>query len=488
MHAPRLLLLLGTVLVAALGFAPSAGAVIQSSNVTLVTKLPEAAGAISGHFTPDGKTFVVTTAKGIHTYDTTDPENPQRAGFLPLPHFENEDVDLGRIGDRDVAIVSLDPSFNLGALGVLYVIDITNRSAPAILSATPTKLPAQVRDPLGFTTAKSTNGHIANCLQGCRYVWTTGDTLGLTVYDLSDPAAPKYVKDIAMPVPKGRAGAPATEPGFTHDVFLDPKGTAWVTGEDGTFGFTTADPVNPQLVYRSDEDIQNTGGGFYGDDGSTPLDFLHHNMMRTSLNVTAKGTKRAKGSRQGSLLAITEEDYNKPTCEGQGSVQTWQISDERNSDGSTKLKLLDTWTTELNELASGTGRSPVTGNCSAHWFDEDAGLLAQGWYDQGVRFVDIRDPRAIKQVGYYATQGTFWAAYFAPTDPKRETVYGLDTAGGIDVLHFDRSSIPTAASKTKAKRIRNAEVRFRNLTGDRRAYVRSEQWGFACPLPSAVTS
>jgi hypothetical protein len=485
MRALRLPLLLGAVLLAALGLAPTAGAVIQSDNVSLVTKLPEAVGAIGGHFTPDGKTFVVTTAKGVHTYDVTDPANPQRAGFLPLPHFENEDVDLGRIGDRDVAIVSMDPSFNLGALGVLYVIDITDPALPTVLSATPTKLPAQIRDPLGFADATSTNGHIANCLQGCRYVWTTGDTLGLTVYDLSDPTAPKFVKNIAMPVPKGRAGAPATEPGFTHDVFLDPSGVAWVTGEDGTFGFTTADPTNPQLKYRSDEDVQNTGGGLVGDDGSSPLDFLHHNMQRTSLNVTGTGTKPAK-TRLGSLLAITEEDYLHPTCEGQGSSQTWRISDELNSDGTIKLKLLDTWTTELNDLSSAEGRAPVTGNCSAHWFDESGGILAQGWYDQGVRFLDVRTPGDIKQVAYYATAGTFWAAYFAPTDSTRQTVYALDTAGGIDVLHLDRSTIPEP-EKTKPRKIDNAQQRFANLTPDGRSYVRSEQWGFACPIPSALT-
>ena len=44
------------------------------------------------------------------------------------------------------------------------------------------------------------------------------------------------------------------------------------------------DPLNPALLYRSDPSIINTGGGLPGDDGSGPLDFLHHNMMRTSIN------------------------------------------------------------------------------------------------------------------------------------------------------------------------------------------------------------
>jgi hypothetical protein len=137
--------------------------------------------------------------------------------------------------------------------------------------------------------------------------------------------------------------------------------------------------------------------------------------------------------------------------------------------------MLDMWTTELNELASATGRSPATGNCSAHWFDEDRGLIAQGWYDQGVRFMDISNPRDIRQVGYYASTGTFWAAYFAPLDPKREIVYALDTAGGIDVLHVDRSgkmptrTVPAAAVRSQLSRTRSVAVT-------------SPRWGFACAI------
>jgi hypothetical protein len=175
-------------------------------------------------------------------------------------------------------------------------------------------------------------------------------------------------------------------------------------------------------------------------------------------------------------MAVTEEDYARPGCEGQGSLQTWQITDERNSDGTVKLKMLDMWTTELNELSTASGRSPATGNCSAHWFDEDHGLLAQGWYDQGVRFMDISNPRDIRQVGYYASTGTFWAAYFAPTDPRREIVYGLDTAGGIDVLRIDRSGrMPTRAVPAAAVRAQ--------LTRTRTVAAKSPKWRFACAIP-----
>jgi len=176
-------------------------------------------------------------------------------------------------------------------------------------------------------------------------------------------------------------------------------------------------------------------------------------------------------------MAVTEEDYARPTCQGQGSLQTWQITDQRNSDGTTKLAMLDQWTTELNELADQTGRSPATVLCSAHWFDESRGLIAQGWYDQGVRFLDVSDPRNIRQVGYWVTDGTFWAAYYAPTDPTGQTVYALDTAGGVDVLHIDRSGTQPAV---------RAPATDEMLAAQRSSdYVADPQWRYACPIASS---
>ena len=266
-------------------------------------------------------------------------------------------------------------------------------------------------------------------------------------------------------------------------MFVDKSGIAWITGEDGTFGYrTSGDPLKPELLFRSDENVTNTGNsgpGVPGDANDQPLDFLHHNSIRTSLTARRKG--KAKIARSGpgqggtgDVMAITEEDYLRPGCDGQGSLQTWQITKGRNSDGTRKLELLDLWTTELNELMSLRGRSPATVNCSAHWFDVDRGLVAQGWYDQGVRFLDISDPRKIRQVGYYATAGSFWAAYFAPSDPKREVVYGIDTAGGIDVLRIDRSrkSMRTVQAPTKGLAKAPAE-----------RYEPSQKYGMVCSLP-----
>jgi hypothetical protein len=156
--------------------------------------------------------------------------------------------------------------------------------------------------------------------------------------------------------------------------------------------------------------------------------------------------------------------------------QPWRITDQRNPGGTIKLELLDPWTTELDELMDGTGRSnplglPTTVNCSAHWFDVSGSLIAQGWYDQGVRFLDVSDPTAIKQVGYYVDQGEFWAAYFAPSDPSHQVVYGLDVAGGIDVLKIDRSGAAAPAVTAPAREIARALTLTPHPT-----------FRFACPL------
>ena len=157
---------------------------------------------------------------------------------------------------------------------------------------------------------------------------------------------------------------------------------------------------------RTDESIKNSGQlGLPGPDpvfgiggeGETPIDLIHHNSLHYS--------KR--------FVAITEEDYNRPTCKGAGSFQTWGIAGKR-------LALLDLFTTELDNLVQGKGWAPVTGLCSAHYFDERDGLVAIGWYEEGTRFLDVRDPAGIRQVGYWVpTKGETWAVLLPADRPDR---------------------------------------------------------------------
>ena len=134
-------------------------------------------------------------------------------------------------------------------------------------------------------------------------------------------------------------------------------------------------------------------------------------------------------------MVVTEEDYSRPTCAGAGSLQTWRINEQPGTDTITNL---DSWEVEVDPAR--------TALCSAHYFDEDAGLLAQGWYEQGTRFLDVTNPGAIRQVGFWIPEkNVTWGAVYHPTD--KETVYALDNVRGIDVLHVERGG-PTPPEVT----------------------------------------
>jgi hypothetical protein len=157
----------------ALAAAAPAQAQLKSPNVGLLGKLPDSAGAIGARFSPDGKTMYVSSATGLQVYDVAQAAAPRKLAQLPLPHFENEDVDVG----RDTVVITNDPSFS--GVGMIYLIDVSDPAAPRLRSTLPTNVPLVGAD-------NTDNGHIANCIQGCDYLYTTGTSEGLAVYDIRD--------------------------------------------------------------------------------------------------------------------------------------------------------------------------------------------------------------------------------------------------------------------------------------------------------------
>jgi hypothetical protein len=249
------------------------------------------------------------------------------------------------------------------------------------------------------------------------------------------------------------------------------------------------------MVMRIDENNKNSGQlGFPGPDpvfgiggkGETPIDLIHHDSLRFgkkghTFKRVAGRTYPAGGN--GDVVGVVEEDYNRPTCEGAGSFQTWGITGKRTSTGAKKLVLLDMYETELNSLVQGRGWAPVTGLCSAHDFDERQGLVAGGWYEEGTRFLDARDPVGIRQVGYWVpTKGETWSVLFAPTDPKGEIVYALDFVRGIDVLRIDRCD-----RRTRTAAVRSSWLRAPHGTGSGRTGLstRTKDFGFLCRVAAA---
>src|ERR671925_1528727 len=99
-----------------------------SSNVHLLAHIP---GTAAGMNFKDHYAYVSGWG-GITVLDIAQADSPQLVGMLPLPHFENEDVDLC----GDILLVANDrEAKDLGS--ILYVISIANRTVPSVLAVLP---------------------------------------------------------------------------------------------------------------------------------------------------------------------------------------------------------------------------------------------------------------------------------------------------------------------------------------------------------------
>lgn len=401
-----------------------------SDNIRLLTTIP-IAGAIGANFRD--RYMYVTGVEGLSTFDISNPALPVLTSFTPLPHFENEDVSIG----GNLLLIANDKS---ESAAVLYIFDISNPASPRLRTIFP----------IGTSTIVTSGlpSHTVTCIKECQFAYLAGTSRGIGILDLRNPDLPVIAGEFKPPI-TGIA---------THDVQVDASGLAWIVGGLGTAAYDVTNPLAPVLVAQTDSSA-TTG----------PLnDFIHHNSWRPA-KTNPKG-KRIPGD----IVLITEEDYARPTCQDAGSFQTWKLNSAPSALTPAVLTNLDSWTTELNELTALEGKSPATILCSAHYFDERDGLVAQGWYEQGTRILDVRDPSNIKQVGYFVMPVTeTWAAYWAPTAPAGDIIYAVDLARGIDVLRIERP----AADKPGKK----APVRKQWIADDATAALPAAEFSVAHP-------
>jgi hypothetical protein len=435
---------LATAVLAAATFVPSlaAGAqqvtdptgVIASPNVEVLGSLPNP-GAAGARFRGDH--MYVTTFTGWTIYDISDPAAPAEVGRLPLPHFENEDVDLG----RNILLISNDAA---ESTGLLHVIDISDPTAPMLRTSFP----------MGGNPIEGGAGHTASCIKRCRFAWVT-DNAGIRVIDLRNPDAPKDLGTYKTPAGGGTA---------SHDVQVDGDGYAWVVGLGGAAAYKIPKGYAGKGLGRLVTTTNAAGKSTYLDEaglgeGNEPNDFILHNSLRRAGSDT---------------LYVTEEDYARPGCRGAGSFETWKVDADGGRLGSTKAKVLDTWVTELVE-----DTAQPAALCSAHYFDERNRTVAQGWYQQGTRFLDVSNPRNVRQIGFIAAPGAVtWAAHFAPTDPKGRIVYTLDATFGITVVRLNgprNAKAPTVVAPV-----------LDSWRAPVTTLLPSAQFGTACLLPTPL--
>ncbi|MDP3711201.1 MAG: hypothetical protein Q8R60_01785 [Mycobacteriales bacterium] len=434
---------------------------VTSDNITQLSGIPETT-AISMEFARTGPFAYVSSLDTISVLDLTDPREPVLRGTLVNALFENESMTYGeRVVDGElqrfviaaVDIVQASPDdpthVNAGDGLEIVLVDVTDPDAPFIRSRTPTTGDNRV----------TTSTHTVQCVDqaDCRYAYTAGTGSLFSIVDLTDLDNPRQLKTVASP-----ASGPGKE-GFANGAghYWDFDGVlGWHTGSGGAAAFDAADPTNPVLVTAT-----NALGR-----GKPINDFILHNSMRPNAGAFRKGA--APSIANGNVLLVTEEDYadegDEIVCAEAGSFQTWYVPDldgaayrARNPTG----KVQDVGTVEpLDQVNApsdfGGGLStPVSGFCSAHWFDvHQDGFVALGHYGAGMRILDVRNPAEITQFGYVTGLATqVWDAYWVPQrdaagvaipGQKTNLVYTADAVRGIEVYEVTlpaRTTTPPVA-------------------------------------------
>src|SRR5215210_9130098 len=102
---------------------PAEPPLATASNVHVLGHVPGSAAGMNFK----GNYAFLSGWGGITVLDISKPAEPSVAGALPLPHFENEDVDLcGNV----LIVVNDREAKDLGS--IMYVIDISAPTAPKI--------------------------------------------------------------------------------------------------------------------------------------------------------------------------------------------------------------------------------------------------------------------------------------------------------------------------------------------------------------------
>lgn len=418
-----LALLLGA-LVAAPATADSTGTPVElqqlepgiggfmSPNVTYVGTLPQESPGIGARLLNVGgqQRFYVTGAKGLTIFDVTDPAAPKELGRLPLPHFQNEDVDVSDDGNRviistDTAAVRLNPGAPapVSQGNGIHIIDTSNVAAPKLV---------------GFI---GLSNHTTTCADAaCNWLYGSSGQ----IVDATDPAAPKDT------------GKKWFRNGVTgsHALNRDASGLL-ISDSTPRLALDVTDPQNPVALAEGRPDTRK-----FGKDG-----LLQHNNVRPRAE---QWVPRVEGDtdplmRPGELLIGNSESNVNRNCSSAGGLSTWSMVD---FDKGAPLTQVDVFRPFNGNWADGNPAINALG-CSGHWFTVDGDMVVTAWYEHGIRFFSV-DPTTgkITQKGYFQPVATQAGAAHWVTAPNGDKyVLAPDYARGIDILKFTPDApVPTA--------------------------------------------
>jgi len=470
-------------------------------------------GLVEGKFDRvRGRSVLITTGRfGFRIYDVNDPTRPRLLDeFQPAMildssaaknpkegYWQDEDMDIDT--RRKLIIGALDPRHD----------NDDQAACPGIGTAV---VPSKNRDPdcrSGFFVISYGNprdlrqvgdfvdlpaGHTASCINDCDYVWTGGparrsDLAYLGPFDVNDPTGrgdgrPIWVTDLRNARKPKVFGNPidlwrndgATD--YSHDVQVDERGIAWVSGRGGIRGYATKgthrDPTSNLLREATPWDPILVAGGGVGGVNEPETMFMHNSWRPTD------GSVRAEGVARGNILIGTEEEFN-DDCKSDGRLVLSDLTDSWNGENALnstptapyRMKALDTF-----HPAQDTPETVSTdAGCSAHYFELRKSTLAQAWYAQGLRLIDVSNARDVRQVGYYrvstgstTTDSNSWDVAW-----RGNLVYLFDMNRGIEILRLKGGA-------AKSARMRKVTAPSMKRPARYRAVSSLEAGDLVCPL------
>lgn len=434
----------------------------MSDNVTHVRNVPTGLG-IGGKF--HGRYYIQSTARatgyrgpegdavsdgGIWVFDAIDPENPRLVAHVPMPIWQNEDVDFSAkrkillvANERRRATAPVPVQQGVPFLpGSVTLFDISDPTRPTPLSTV--VLPNHVgTTPTGDPVPGP--GHTATCILDCAYVYMAGARDGsVWVVDARDPRNPTILGSFTTPAGDVTKAMPQ---GMVHDVHVDPYGDVWISGSGGTFLYEPiTDPMKPVLAASvSPEDNLRTNQA------------IHHNAQRLDKHHVMVSEEAYTG-------CGADEPIADDAPQG-GRFQTWRIQrDEK----------------RLVPVSLFQKRIPGIPVCSSHWMDvNEHDVVADAFYEGGVRFLDVSDRKAMRQVGWFRpSDGGAAQVVYVPGRP--DLVYVSDFYRGLDIVRIDGGGedAPTQWETGPGGRP------LVPLPSTRIAFQDDEAWGYACRMPA----
>ena len=355
----------------------------SSSNVEFVKNFPQHSDAAGGRRL--GDYFYITTERDLTIYDISDPLDPVQVGHVVVPTpgvpvFTEEDPDTnGRI-----LLIGNGEEYGDGNL---YVFDVSDKTAPKLLSALP-----------------DAADHTISCVLDCTWAYGSEGT----IVDLRDPAAPRLSENNWQDETGGRTAS-------MHDVTEVAPGRVLTSTRPIRYLDARMDPEHPTLLGQ-----QETGH------------FIHANLW-------------PRGGEDDFVLVGGESVG--PGCD-QDPASTFSTWDGAALRETGVMERIDQFRIEPGVPTE--GRAPDSSYCT-HWFDEhpyykNGGLVSIAWYEHGTHFLKIGKDGKISEVGWFlGGGGQASAAYWI----DERTVYVADYLRGFDILRFtgDIGSPPKGGGK-----------------------------------------